>query len=109
MASNRCSESDLEQKKGNRLSLKRSFDEISTRNVSSSVVVKQDSGLGSNQSISGKIKEKRKANWTGLETKTLIMQVMENYEMINANHGGSMRIETQKKQTWNDIVDMVNR
>ena len=40
-------------------------------------------------SSSSKGKDKCKANWTVLEMRTLVKQVMENYEVINANHSGS--------------------
>ena len=105
MASNRQTSSSGDVKKQNRLSCKRSSDDISRENVNGNAVANEDQSKAS----FGKMKEKRKANWTAVETKTLVMQVMENYDIIYANHTGSERIETQKKKTWKDIVDLVNR
>ena len=82
MATSRCSEMETEKKKVNRLSRKRSSDNILSDNDGDSVVVKQDQALGRG-------KDKRKANWTSLETRTLVEQVMENYEIVYANHTGS--------------------
>ena len=109
MASNRTCEFSAEIKTGNRLSLKRSRDESLSGNVAVDSGNKQDNSGAKMLSGQCKPKEKRKANWTTLETSTLVMQVMENYDVINANHAGSERVESQKKKVWADIVDLVNR
>ena len=109
MATNRPFEISGEPKKANRLSLKRSSEEISGGKVCENGVINSDNYLVKSQMAACKSKDKRKANWTTLETKTLVNQVMDNYDVINANHSGSKRVESHKKKIWGDIVDLVNR
>ena len=51
----------------------------------------------------------RCANWGQRELFILVDNYLENFNELQAEHKGSQRIETQKAEIWNSIVDAVNR
>ena len=106
MAENTSKDEPAASKRLSRLARKRKVIEEVSEDVADDVVQSQDArqeGL-----LSDKMKNKRRANWTPRETRVLIQSVMENYEVLFGNHGGSARSESDKARVWITVRDAVN-
>ena len=86
------------KKKPNRLSRKRVAEPDKSETEAEVIESSQDT----------KSRTKRQANWTTRETNSLITNVLANYDILQANHSGSERTETEKTRVWGTIVDAVN-